>query len=84
MPGRGPTVATPAEVLADAAVDGFAEQVRVPGVPAVLLDEVADQPPQAGMVALTVVGIDELVEAALGERLVEPGARSLDAAVVPP
>ena len=43
-------------VLADAAVDGLAEQVGVAGVPAVLLDQVADEPAQAGVAALVGAG----------------------------
>jgi hypothetical protein len=37
-------VPTSRRVLTDEPVHGLAEQVGVPGVPAVLLDQVADQP----------------------------------------
>jgi hypothetical protein len=36
-------------VLADQSVHSLAEQVGVPGVPTVLLDQVAQEPTQAGM-----------------------------------
>ena len=38
-------------VFTDPPVDRFAQQVGVAGVPAILLDQVADQPAQAGVVA---------------------------------
>ena len=63
---------TPARrrVLPDEAVHGLAQQVGVPGVPAVLLDQVADEPAQAGVPAVVVGDVDELVEPAVGQRRV--------------
>lgn len=75
----GPPVAR--RVLTHAAVHGLAEQVGVTGVPAVLLDQVADHATQAGVVALPVGGMDGLVEAALGQGSLEPGAGPPDGAV---
>ena len=49
---RAPGAPSGRRVLADPAVDGLAEQVGVAGVPAVLLDQVADEPAQAGVVAV--------------------------------
>ena len=68
-------------VLTDATVDGFAEQVGVAGVPAVLLDQVADESAQAGVMTVAIGGVGELVEPAARQRLVEPYAGSFDGAV---
>ncbi len=48
------SAANPGRVLAGSAIDGLAQQVSVPGLAAVLLDEVADEPPQVGVVAIRV------------------------------
>ncbi len=58
-------------VFADAPVHGLAEQVGVPGVPAVLLDQVTEEPAQAGMATVWPGGVDELVEPAVGQGRVE-------------
>ena len=47
--------------LWDEAVRGLAQQVGVPGVPAVLLDQVAQEPPEAGPVAVVIGGMNQLV-----------------------
>jgi hypothetical protein len=61
-------------VLTDPPVDSLAEQVGVPRVPAVLLDQVAEEPAQAGMVAVGVGHVNELVESAVDQGYVEPSA----------
>ena len=68
-------------VLADPTVDGLADEVGVARVPAVLLDQVAEQPTQAGMGAVGQGDVDRLVGSAVGQRLVEPRAGPLDGAV---
>jgi hypothetical protein len=68
-------------VLADHTVHGLAEQVGVAGVPAVLLDQVEDEPAQAGVPAVVVTRVDQLVETAVGQRRVEPGAGPFDGGV---
>src|SRR6478735_11281360 len=54
-------------VLADASVDGLAKEVGVPGVAAVLLEQVTDQSPEVGVLALRRGSVDQLVEPAVGE-----------------
>lgn len=44
-----PRVPSSRRVLTDQSVHGLAEQVGVPRVPAILLDQVAEKPAQAGM-----------------------------------
>ena len=51
------------------------------GVAAVLLDQVTDQPAQAGMAAVGRGYVSELVEAAIGQGRVKPRARPLDGTV---
>src|SRR5262249_37962305 len=68
-------------VFPDQPVDGLAEQVGVPGVPAILLDQVADQPAQAGMTPIGPAKVDELAESAIGQGRVEPPAGPFDSAV---
>ena len=51
------------------------------GVPAVLLDQVEDQPAQAGVPAVVVAGVDQLVQPAVGQGGVQPGAGPIDGAV---
>ena len=68
-------------VLTDQAVHSLAEQVGVPGVPPVLLDQVADQAAQAGMAPVGPGEVDELVESAVGQRCIEPRAGPFDGAV---
>ena len=53
----------------------------MPGVPAVLLDQVAQEPAQAGMLAVRPGDVDELVESAVGQGCVEPGAGPFDGVV---
>ena len=53
-------------VLTDQSVDSLAEQVGVPGVPAILLDQVAEEPTQAGMATVGPGEVDELVDSAIG------------------
>ena len=53
----------------------------MPGVPAVLLDQVADQPAQAGVATVGPGDVDELVEPAVGQGRGEPRAGPLDGAV---
>lgn len=53
-------------------------------VAAVLLDEVADEPPQADVPAVWPVGVDELVQPAVRERGPQPCAGALDGAVPEP
>ncbi len=48
------------------------------GVPAILLDQVAHEAPQAGMAAIGPAEMDELVEPAVGQGGVEPGPGSFD------
>ena len=69
-------------VFADPSVDRLAEQVGVSGVPAVLFDQVADHAAQAGVLNPRRRGVDELVEAAVGQSGVEPGAGPGDGAVL--
>ena len=78
-PEGGPSVG---RVLADATVDGFTQQVGVSGVTGVLLDEVGDEPPQVRAPTVGHRGVDELVEAVVGESRRQPRAGSLDGAVV--
>ena len=51
------------------------------GVPAVLLDQVADQSAQADVLAVPPGEVNELVEPAVGERRFESRAGSFDRAV---
>ena len=51
------------------------------GVPAVLLDQVAHQAPQAGVAAVGPAGVDELAEAAVGQGGAEPCPGPSDGAV---
>jgi hypothetical protein len=51
-------------VFPDASVDGFAQEVGVAGVAAVLLDQVAQQPAQARMLTLGRGHVHDLVEPA--------------------
>ena len=53
-------------VLTDQSVHSLAEQVGVPGVPAILLDQVAEEPAQAGLATFRIGKVDELVESAAG------------------
>src|SRR5262245_60490353 len=50
----------------------------MPGVPAIFLDHVADDPAQAGVAAVGPGDVDELVEAAVGQGCIEPGAGPFD------
>lgn len=59
-------------VLTNAPVDGLAEQVGVPGVAAVLLDQVAHQPTQASLPAVGPGDVHELVESTAGQGRLEP------------
>lgn len=68
-------------VLADQPVDGLAEQFGVPGMPAVLLDQIAHEPAQTGVATLVVGDVDELVEPAVGKGRVQPRPGSHDRAV---
>jgi hypothetical protein len=54
-------------VFTDQTVDGLAEEVGVPRVPAVLPDQVAEQPAQTGMGAVGRGDVDELIGSALGQ-----------------
>jgi hypothetical protein len=53
-------------VLAGQPVYRLAEQVRMPGMPAVLLDQVEDEPAQAGMAAIGPADVDQLGESVVG------------------
>ena len=68
-------------VLAGQSVHRLAEQVGVPGVPAVFLDQVADEPAQAGMAAIGPADVDQLGEPAVGQGRSEPGAGPFHGAV---
>src|SRR6478735_3509513 len=68
-------------VLTHSPVDGLAEQVRVPGVAAILLDQIAQQPAQARMLTLGCGDVDELVESAASQRRVDPDTRPPDRVV---
>jgi hypothetical protein len=46
----------------------------MPDMPAVLLDQVADEPTQAGMAAVGPAHVDQLGEPAAGQGRSEPGA----------
>ena len=69
--GRPALLATDRRVLADPS-DGLTEQIGVPGVPAVLLDQVAEEPAQAGAAAVGRRDVDQLVGSAIAD-----GASSL-------
>jgi hypothetical protein len=64
-------------VLTDQTVDSLAEQVDVPRVPAVLLDQVADEPAQAGLATVGPADVNEMVEPAVGQGRVQPRAGPL-------
>jgi DNA-binding CsgD family transcriptional regulator len=68
-------------VLAGQPVHRLAEQAGMPGMPAVLLDQVADEPAQAGMAAVGPGDVDQLGESAVGQGRSEPGAGPFDGAV---
>ncbi len=53
----------------------------MPGVPAVLRDQVAEEPAQAGMATIWPADVDELVEPTAGQGSVEPRSGPLDSAV---
>jgi hypothetical protein len=55
-------------VFSDQPVDGLAKQIGVPGVPAVLLDQVAQQSAQAGPAAVRPRQVDRLVQPAGSQR----------------
>jgi hypothetical protein len=57
-------------VLTDSPVDRFAQQVGVAGMPAILLDQVADQPAQVGVAAVGVGLMHGLVKPAVRQRRV--------------
>ena len=59
-------------VFTDQTVDGLAEEVGVARVPAVLLDQVAEQPTQTGMGPVGRGDVDELIGSAVGQGRVEP------------
>jgi hypothetical protein len=50
-------------------------------VPAVLLDEIAQKAPQAGVLAGVVAGVDELVDSALGQGSAEAGSGPEDSSI---
>ena len=69
-------------VLARPAVDGLAEQVGVAGVPGVLLEQVEQQPAQAGVRAVGPAEVDGLAEVTVGgEERGEPLAGPPDGVV---
>ena len=53
----------------------------MPGMPAVLLDQVADQPAQAGMAAIGPADVDQLGQSAVGQGRSKPGAGASGGAV---
>lgn len=64
MDGRG--------LLTGLAVDGFAQEVGVAVVPCVLLDQVEQDPAQAGRPSVRKSTDGESVETAVGESFVDP------------
>ena len=56
----------------------------MPGVPAVLLDQVAQEPPEVGPAAVVIGGVDQLVEPAVGEGRVGPRPGPFDGLVPEP
>ena len=68
-------------ILAGTSVHCLAEQVRVPGVPAILLDHVAQEAPQAGMPAVWPRRTDQLTGPAAGQRRGKPRPGPRDGAV---
>ena len=68
-------------VLTDPAVNSLADQVGMTGVPAVLLDQVADEPAQAGLATVGPGHVDQLIEPAVGQRRVQPFAGPVYCAV---
>src|SRR6185369_233177 len=68
-------------VLAGPPVHRFPEQVGVPGVPAVLLDQVAHEPAEAGLDAVRPGGMDKLAGPAVSQGRAEPAAGALDGVV---
>ena len=67
-------------VLTGEPVHRLAQQVRMPGVAAVLLDQVEDEPAQADVSTVLVGCADQLVETPVGQRRVEALAGALDGA----
>ena len=53
----------------------------MPGMPAVLLDQVADEPAQAGVLAVRAADVHELVEATVGQGRAEASAGPHDGTV---
>jgi hypothetical protein len=53
-------------ILADPPVHGLTDQVGVPSVPAILLDQIADEAAQAAVSAVGHADARELVKAAVG------------------
>ena len=78
-PGLRPPVER--RVLADAPVDDLAQQVGVAGVPAVLLDQVEQQPPQVAWLPVGVAVGDRPVQAR--RRPARSSSRSRDRATAP-
>jgi len=74
----GPGLPSSRRVLAGSPVHRFSEQVGVPGVPAIFLDQVAHEPTEAGMGAVGAGGVDELAEPAVSQGRTEPAAGALD------
>jgi len=74
----GPRLPSRWRILTDATVDDLAEQVGVPGVAPVLLDEIAYQSAQAGVFSVVVGNVNELIEPAMRQGRGEPGPGPLD------
>ncbi len=68
-------------VLTDSPVDRLTYQVGVAGVPPILLDQIADQPAQAGVAAVGAGEVHGLVKPTVRQGRVEPRARPFDGAV---
>ena len=62
-------------VFSDETVNGLAQQVSVPGVASVLLNQIADKPARARMPALP-PHVDLLFQPSVGQRCIERFARS--------
>src|ERR1700722_15089953 len=68
-------------IFTDPPVDGLAKQVCVTGVPAVLLDQIAQEPAQAGVSTVGRAHVDELVGTTACQSCSEPSARACNGVV---
>jgi hypothetical protein len=78
--GEGSRTPSRRRVLSDEPVHGFTKQVGMSRVAAVLLDQVADEPTQAGVLTVRRRDVDQLIEATISKGPTEPRPGATDGA----